>query len=133
MLNLVRPHGYKIEVTPTTDGKHTLLYIEYFDKENELHVDAFKNTQKYLDNINVSLGKDTSIDINEEDVSVRLVFTSDFETIADAIAGEFLAFSRLGNMTFLNLISMLARNKYLGENHVCQIQRPIQIAQANNK
>lgn len=104
---LIRPMGYDISIKPSSErGLYTLKYIEYFDKNNEKHIEAFENTKKAVSEN--EFFREWVLD--EENYSVTISIHAPFERIADIISSEFIAFGSVGELTIKNLMEYISRD-----------------------
>ncbi len=108
-LNIARPIDYKINIKKIEGNNYELDYTEYFDKNDELHIEAMKNSVKVLEIIGSNQKIFSAISVNEDEFSVNIKIMLPFEMIADFIASEFIIFGSAGKITLIELFRLTTK------------------------
>jgi hypothetical protein len=115
--DIMRADSYDIRITKAKEqinlSDNDMFLFEYkegYDKNNQDHIDAFKNIEQIKNFHEQSLstyGK-VSIESDEDNMTISLKMIAPFEKLANFVSMEFLMCGSLGKITLLDFISMAA-------------------------
>jgi hypothetical protein len=89
---------------------YNIEFIFCYDKNDEGHRNTFQNSIVYFKNAATALSviSHPIIEIDKENLILKLSLTATFDVISDTIVGEFINYGHLGKATISQLLTMVS-------------------------